>query len=608
MSQRLRDRLVLVSLGLALGCREREPIARPEAPRDTAAESRATSEDAEAQYALGGRYLRGIGVPQDTAKALALLKKAADMGHPDAPALLGVAYQNGLGVAINLGTARRYYQAAADLGSAMGQKYLADAFLNGRGGELSMDTAAALYAKAWSQFGKGSTTDDNFAMQARARMYHNGFGVDPDPAKALEWYRKAAEQGDASAQNSLGDSYYFGFIVDSDPVKALEWYRKAAEQGDALAQERVGAMYERGQGVDRDYAKALEWYRKAAEQGYIVGQACAGRLYAAGLGTPRNYAEAARWWTKAAQNGDLESTTSLVAHYLEGRGVPKDLVLAYAWASIAAAKDDAQATEAIAQRDAAEALLGPDELAEAQRIASAWKPGNELRRERDRTPAGSARSVRKRGTGTGFFVTKQGHVLTNAHVVDGCAALRLSGSVKGTASVVTTDESADVALLLSSSRPSDAATMAPDSTPKAGDAVVLYGYPLEGLLSAGGNLVSGIVSAPTGLKNTTSQFQITAPIQPGSSGSAVLNRKGHVSGMVSSKLSEIAMAQATGTLPQNVNFAITGATLRSFMAAHHVPFETGWALFAFDVDLADMAERARKWTVIVECWGDSRGQ
>ena len=88
------------------------------------------------------------------------------------------------------------------------------------------------------------------------------------------------------------------------------------------------------------------------------------------------------------------------------------------------------------------------------------------------------------------------------------------------------------------------------------------------------------MSALTGLGNNTSRLQITAPIQPGSSGSPVLNKKGEVIGVVSHKLSDAAMAKATGSIGQNVNFAVNGHTLRAFLDANHVEFKSGSGFFS----------------------------
>jgi len=122
------------------------------------------------------------------------------------------------------------------------------------------------------------------------------------------------------------------------------------------------------------------------------------------------------------------------------------------------------------------------------------------------------------------------------------------------------------------------------------------------VLSSGGNLTPGVVSALTGLGNNTNQIQITAPIQPGSSGSPVLNKKGEVVGVVSMKLDDKKMVKATGQIGQNVNFAVSGQTLKTFLDTHKVEYRSGGGLLSFEKNTADLADEARKWTLVVECW------
>ena len=135
-----------------------------------------------------------------------------------------------------------------------------------------------------------------------------------------------------------------------------------------------------------------------------------------------------------------------------------------------------------------------------------------------------------------------------------------------------------------------------------GDDIIVFGYPLNTLLSSGGNLTLGVVSALSGLGNNTNQIQITAPIQPGSSGSAVMDKNGNVVGVVSMKLSDSAMAKATGQIGQNVNFAINEQTVKAFLDTNKVPFKTSGGFFSHEKSNTDIAEEASKWTVLVECW------
>jgi S1-C subfamily serine protease len=109
--------------------------------------------------------------------------------------------------------------------------------------------------------------------------------------------------------------------------------------------------------------------------------------------------------------------------------------------------------------------------------------------------------------------------------------------------------------------------------------IVVFSFPLDGELSSGGNLTPGTVSAITGLDNNSNQIQITAPIQLGSSGRPLLDRKGNVVGVVSTKLSDPVTAKAANTLPQNVNFAVNGQTLKLFLDTNKVSYKTGWLFF-----------------------------
>lgn len=104
--------------------------------------------------------------------------------------------------------------------------------------------------------------------------------LDTDPEKvymygekfSIPFGKKAAEQGFAIAQCNLGYMYQNGYGVEQDYSKAIEWYRKAAEQDYARAQNDLGYMYKYGYGVGQDYSKAVEWYRKAAANGNIKAE------------------------------------------------------------------------------------------------------------------------------------------------------------------------------------------------------------------------------------------------------------------------------------------------------------------------------------------------
>jgi len=156
-------------------------------------------------------------------------------------------------------------------------------------------------------------------------------------AQTIDALRERAEQGDATAQYFLGDAYDFGKGVPEDDAEAVRWYRLAAEQGSARAQVNLGFAYANGQGVPEDYAEAVRWYRLAAEQ------------------------------------GDADAQYNLGVHYGNGEGVPQDDVQAHMWFNLAASRMTGEMREKTASaRDEIRALMTPEQVAEAQRLAREW--------------------------------------------------------------------------------------------------------------------------------------------------------------------------------------------------------------------------------------------
>ena len=105
-----------------------------------------------------------------------------------------------------------------------------------------------------------------------------------------------------------------------------------------------------------------------------------------------------------------------------------------------------------------------------------------------------------------------------------------------------------------------------------GETATVAGYPFGGLLTSDLHVTSGNVSALAGLQDDSTRPQITAPVQPGNSGGPLLDESGNVIGVVVSRLNALGVARATGTIPQNVNFAIKGSVARMFLEIHGVSY------------------------------------
>ncbi len=107
------------------------------------------------------------------------------------------------------------------------------------------------------------------------------------------------------------------------------------------------------------------------------------------------------------------------------------------------------------------------------------------------------------------------------------------------------------------------------------------------------------MSALAGLRDDTRYLQLTAPVQPGNSGGPLLDLSGNVVGIVSARINALAVAEATGTLPENINFAIKSGIVRGFLEANQIDYET--AQSTDKLDPADVGEVAAKSVVMLEC-------
>ncbi|MGP4022531.1 S1C family serine protease [Actinomadura sp. 3N407] len=167
------------------------------------------------------------------------------------------------------------------------------------------------------------------------------------------------------------------------------------------------------------------------------------------------------------------------------------------------------------------------------------------------------RSGTGRGTGSGFVIDRQGHVLTNAHVVEdgGQVTVVLADRRRVPARVTGSDRTLDLAVL---SIPADQSpaplTFGRFSDVRVGDPVLALGSPL-GLQ---GTITGGIVSALNrevrmGGGGVAQALQTDASINPGNSGGPLVNARGEVIG-VNTAIATLTRGGSGGSI--GIGFAI----------------------------------------------------
>ncbi len=223
------------------------------------------------------------------------------------------------------------------------------------------------------------------------------------------------------------------------------------------------------------------------------------------------------------------------------------------------------------------------------------------REAKEEKPAETPKKGASVSTGTGFFVSDKGHLMTNAHVVEDCdeAELKLPDGRAAKASILARSSQNDLAVLKTDLKPSAVAKFRSGGQIRLGDPIVLFGYPLAGELTVTGNLSTGLVSAMAGPGEDVTRMQISAPVQSGNSGGAVVDQSGKVVGVVVAKANTRARGDGATEVLQNVNFAIKSGVAGYFLDANQVPYAQEPS--DGDKSTADVAAIAKDFTALVIC-------
>ncbi len=489
--------------------------------------------------------------------------------------------------------ARKELARPAEEGDAQAMAHMGEMLMRGLAGPRDE-------LKARDYITKSHAAGNNRATYLLGAMHLNGNLVARDEAKGAELIRQAADKGEAAGQNVIGLWLANGAQgYPKDDINALAWFKLAVEQKYPSAMLWIGVFTEEGRaGIPQDNLVALDWYKKAAELGNIVSMTSAGRMYALGRGVSADGPEALRWLRRSAALNNYEAYIWISSVYEFGRGgIAKNPTLAYSWLAAVPANANANTIKLVAAgKERLAKTLSANEMQEAEKQAKTVAAANTVNIITGQIAGKAAASTAPR---TGIYgsgvVVSDSEIVTNEHVINNCARVRiqpLGVQVK----VVAKDARNDLALLRADSVGLPPARLRAGRNIHLGDDIVAIGYPLKGVLSSGAVVTTGIVNAMSGLNDDTSAFQISATVQPGSSGGPIFDRSGNLVGIVRARL--LSNTQAN---PQNVNFGINLATVSNFLDSHSVNYQTA-QITSKPAETADLVERARKSTVQVECY------
>ncbi len=218
--------------------------------------------------------------------------------------------------------------------------------------------------------------------------------------------------------------------------------------------------------------------------------------------------------------------------------------------------------------------------------------------------------------GSGFFVSRTGNIVTNAHVVKSCNQIQIGSQSKNNirAKLVSIDHRNDLALLKISASEmlshlkklgvsvsfNSATGLFSSRDVKLGERIIAAGYPYGTYISTSIKITSGVVSATRGFGDNTGQFQLDAAVQPGNSGGPIYDSRGNIVGVIVSGINKLKVAKASGSVPENINFGIKVSTVRTFLESGGVSVNSSSRIR--DISSRQIAAIAEKQTLMIRCF------
>ena len=168
-------------------------------------------------------------------------------------------------------------------------------------------------------------------------------------------------------------------------------------------------------------------------------------------------------------------------------------------------------------------------------------------------------------SGTGFFVSSDGHIISNYHVVEECDLTKLSYQGKEIGiSILAVDKINDLSILKANLKPKKYYPVAFEDASLL-EEIIIAGYPLGKEVSETIKTTKGIITALAGYGDNYSEFQTDAALNQGNSGGPIMDQKGNIVGVAVANYGKQAGVES-------FNFGIKSSTLRTFANSNGLKF------------------------------------
>lgn len=257
-----------------------------------------------AEHNLGNIFLQGLGIERDVFRALEYYFRASAKANVYAYHSLASCYQNGDGVLKNEDKAIDYYKMAAK--AKFVPSLISLSFCSRMGAEGRADAR-----ECFKNMIKAANMGNSYAQNCIGFFYEEGYGVEKNIRKAVEWYLKSAQQENPWAQCNLGCIFFEGIEAKINRKRAIKYFIKSAKNNHPRAYEKLAYCFEKGVVFKRDYRKAFIFYKYSADNGYTKSFYELARCYEIGMGCEIDIHKALDYYYKSAYLGNFKARVKL---------------------------------------------------------------------------------------------------------------------------------------------------------------------------------------------------------------------------------------------------------------------------------------------------------
>jgi len=433
--------------------------------------------------------------------------------------------------------------------------------------------------------------------------------------ESLNWFQKAWDRGNAESGYELATM----MIFEQTQATNEENYKKAYDILEILVRRTemkgpkslLGFMYLKGLYLEKDLSKALKY----AQQGYDDNDDFSISVLANVLfskdGSVEDKKQAFLLNKRLALHGSPEHMVKIGLSYTQGEVVEQDIAEGLRWL-IAVKSFGTQETIPLYETykdlmDHWEKAITLEAWGKIEQGAKALvkdiKENNKNTNAPNKVSNTKTTTTEKRNNenivakqyGTGVIISKDGIIVTAAHVISGCQKIEIcTNGKKVEGSILIIKEENDIALLKAKDGDYIPVPVKTNGQQELGSKVFTVGYPNIEIQGLSPKMTRGEISSKNGMADDPSCWQISVPIQKGNSGGGLFDENGNLIGIIVSKIDSLTSALKIGDSMQNVNYAVKAQYLGPLLKekAGKLPTPNNNKLFTSDEEIVKKVTRS----------------